>query len=69
MSAPGNPPLLIGELARREQVVNDWYDGLESKYPETLLAFGMTREVYIAVMLDTWGRCKGIVSAAEEKTE
>ena len=66
MGALGNPPSLIGELTRREQVVNDWYDGLAVKYPETLLAFGMTRERYVAMMLDTWSKVGRSVGARQE---
>ena len=69
MSASGNPPLLIDELVRREQVVNDWYDGLAAKYPETLLAFGMTRERYVAAMLDTWSKVARMEQGASSARE
>lgn len=70
MSAPANPPSHIAaELARRERIANDWYDGLERSAASTLRLYGMTRERYVAGIIDTWGKLRPLTLDAGDTQE
>jgi len=61
MTPPANPPPRIaGELARRERIANEWYDGLERSAAPTLRLYGMTRARYVAGIIDTWGKLRPV---------
>ena len=70
MTPPANPPPHIAaELARRERIANEWYDGLERSAAPTLRLYGMTRARYVAGIIDTWGKLRPLTQHASDTQE